>query len=115
MEKEGLPLPPENIEKAFQVRAGNFNDCLRHALGLQQLLTREGLLEQAFDAFDLEYDYNTDQTRCLRTVQHVFLQRGKVELNDLYEHPFPQFRVNAVERLFGEEIEPIIASFHGNS
>lgn len=101
MEKEGLPLPPENIEKAFQVRAGNFNDCLRHALGLQQLLTREGLVKQAFDAFDLEYDYNTDQTRCLRTVQHVFLQRGKVELNDLYEHPFSQFGVNAVERLFG--------------
>lgn len=100
LENEGLPLTAENIEKAFRMRVGNLTDLLQHALGLQQLPTHEELVKWAFDAFILEHNYKAYQTRFLRTVQQVFLQPGKIELNDLYEHPFSQFGVNAVVRLF---------------
>ena len=54
-------------------------------------------------------DYNADQSRFLRVVQSVFLQRRKLELADLYEEPFTNFGANAVEKLFGEsEINELI-------
>lgn len=53
-------------------------------------------------AFILGHNYNADQSRFLRVVQSVFLQRRKLELADLYEQPFTKFDANAVEKLIGE-------------
>ena len=98
LDKEGLPLTSENIKKTFHVQVGNLTYFLRHALGLQQLPTRQELVKRAFDAFILENNCNADQTWVLRYKQQVFLQPSKLELNDLYDHPFSQFGVNAVVR-----------------
>lgn len=55
------------------------------------------------------YNYNADQSRFLRVVQSVFLQRRKLDLADLYEEPFTNFGANAVEKLFGQnEITELI-------
>ena len=56
-----------------------------------------------------EHNYNADQSRFLRTVQTVFMQKRKLEEADLYEAPFTNFGSNAVEKYFTqEEIEELM-------
>jgi type I restriction enzyme, R subunit len=105
-----LSLDDENMLKAFGVRVGSFVDFLKHVLGLEALPSYETVVRKAFDAFTLEHNYSADQSRFLRVVQSVFLQRRKLELSDLYEEPFTNFGVNAVEKLFSEtEVEELVS------
>ncbi len=104
-----ISLDDENMLKAYGIRVGSFVDFLKHVLHLETLPTYEAVIRKAFDAFILEHNYNADQSRFLRVVQSVFLQRKKLELADLYEEPFTNFGVNAVEKLFGEsDIEALM-------
>jgi type I restriction enzyme R subunit len=45
-------------------------------------------VRRSIGAFILAHNYNADQSRFLRVVQSVFLQRRTLELADLYEEPF---------------------------
>jgi type I restriction enzyme R subunit len=89
--------------KAFGVRVGSLTDFLKYALHLEHLPNYADLVRKAFDTFVLEHHYNADQTRFLRTVQSVFMQKRRLEVGDLYEPPFTNFGMNAVEKLFSEE------------
>lgn len=97
-----LSLDDENILKAFGVRVGSLVEFLKHVLKIETMPSYETIVRKAFDAFILEHNYNADQSRFLRVVQSVFLQRRKLELADLYEEPFTNFGANAVEKLFNE-------------
>jgi type I restriction enzyme R subunit len=97
-----LCLDPENMVKAFGVRVGSFVDFLKHVLHIETLPSYEQIVQKAFDAFILEHNYTADQSRFLRVVQSVFLQRRKLELADLYEEPFNSFGLNVVDKLFTE-------------
>jgi type I restriction enzyme R subunit len=104
-----ISLDDENILKAYGVRVGSLVDFLKHVLKIEALPSYETVVRKAFDAFILEHNYNADQSRFLRVVQSVFMQRKKLELADLYEEPFTNFGTNAVEKLFGEnEISELI-------
>lgn len=104
-----LNLNEDNMLKAFGIRVGSLTDFLKHVLKLETLPSYEQIVRKAFDAFMLEHTYNADQTRFLRTVQTVFLQKRKLEEADLYEAPFTNFGTNAVEKLFSEnEIVEVI-------
>ena len=60
-------------------------------------------------AFILEHNYNADQSRFLRVVQSVFMQRRQLEVADLYEEPFTSFGLNAVDKLFSEaELDELV-------
>lgn len=103
-------LDDENMLKAFGIRVGSLVDFLKHVLKIETLPSHEMIVRKAFDAFILEHNYNADQSRFLRVVQSVFLQRKKVEVADLYEEPFTSFGLNAVEKLFSEvEIQELVA------
>jgi len=105
-----ISLDDENMLKAFGVRVGNFVDFLKHILGIEALPSYETVVHKAFDSFILEHNYNADQSRFLRVVQSVFLQRRKLEAADLYEEPFSSFGLNAVDRLFSEsELEELVS------
>jgi type I restriction enzyme R subunit len=97
-----LSLDDENMLKAFGVRVGSLVDFLKHVLKIESLPSYDTVVRKAFDAFILEHNYNADQSRFLRVVQSVFLQRKKLELADLYEEPFTNFGANAAEKLFSE-------------
>ena len=104
-----ISLDDENMLKAFGVRVGSLVDFLKHVLGLAALPSYETIVRKAFDSFILEHNYNSDQSRFLRVVQSVFLQRKKLRASDLYEEPFTSFGLNAVDRLFSEsEVEELI-------
>ena len=95
--------------KAFGVRVGALTDFLKYVLKLEHLPDFKDVVRKAFDAFILEHRYDADQTRFLRTVQTVFVQKRRLEVADLYEAPFTNFGLNAVEKLFSDdEVEEIM-------
>lgn len=98
-----LSLDDQNMLKAYGIRVGNFVDFLKHILNLETLPTYETIIRKSFDSFIIEHNYNSDQSRFLRAVQNFFIQHHKLEPADLYEPPFTNFGVNAVEKLFSEE------------
>ncbi|NUN09211.1 MAG: DEAD/DEAH box helicase family protein [Ignavibacteriaceae bacterium] len=105
-----ISLDEENLLKAFGVRVGNFVDFLKHTLNIEKIPSYEDVVKKAFDTFILEHNYNANQSRFLRAVQSVFVQRRKLEPADLYEEPFTNFGNNAVEKLFTvDELSEIIA------
>jgi type I restriction enzyme R subunit len=104
-----LLLTEDNMLKAFGVRVGSLTDFLKYVLKLENLPNFADLVQKAFDAFILEHNYNADQTRFLRTVQTVAIQKRKLEVSDLYEPPFTNFGLNAVEKLFSaKDVEEIL-------
>jgi len=104
-----LNLNEDNMMKAFGVRVGSLTDFLKHVLQLEALPSYDQIVRKAFDAFILEHSYSADQTRFLRTVQTVFMQKRKLEEADLYDAPFTNFGANAVEKYFTPvEIEELI-------
>lgn len=106
---DDLVLTEDNMLKAFGVRVGSLTDFLKYVLKLEHLPDFKEIVSKAFDAFILEHNYNADQTRFLRTVQTVAIQKRKIEVNDLYEPPFTNFGLNAVEKLFNEkDVEEIL-------
>jgi type I restriction enzyme R subunit len=98
-----LSLDEQNMLKAYGIRTGNFIDFLKHILNLETLPTYETIIRKSFDSFIIEHNYNADQSRFLRAVQNFFIQHHKLEPADLYESPFTNFGVNAVEKLFSDE------------
>ncbi len=95
--------------KAFGVRVGSLTDFLKYVFKLETLPSYEQIVRKAFDAFILEHNYSAGQTRFLRTVQTVFLQKRKLKEADLYEAPFTNFGSNAVKKFFTQqEIEELM-------
>ncbi|MCX6151734.1 MAG: DEAD/DEAH box helicase family protein [Ignavibacteriales bacterium] len=103
LKAEDISLDEENMLKAYGVKVGSFVDFLKHALNIERIPSNEDVVKKAFDAFILEHNYNADQSRFLRAVQNVFVQRRKLEPADLYEEPFTNFGSNAVDKLFTED------------
>jgi type I restriction enzyme R subunit len=103
LKAEYISLDEENMLKAYGVKVGSFVDFLKHALNIEKIPSYEDVVKKAFDAFILEHNYNADQSRFLRAVQNVFVQRRKLEPADLYEEPFTNFGSNAVDKLFTED------------
>jgi|CXWL01.1.fsa_nt_gi type I restriction enzyme R subunit len=106
---DDITLTEDNMLKAFGVRVGALTDFLKYVLKLEHLPDFKDVVRKAFDAFILEHRYDADQTRFLRTVQTVFVQKRRLEVADLYEAPFTNFGLNAVEKLFSDdEVEEIM-------
>lgn len=100
---DDITLTEDNMLKAFGVRVGALTDFLKYVLKLEHLPDFKDVVRKAFDAFILEHRYDADQTRFLRTVQTVFVQKRRLEVGDLYEAPFTNFGLNAVEKLFTDD------------
>jgi len=103
LKAEDISLDEENMLKAYGVKVGSFVDFLKHALNIEKIPSYEDVVKKAFDTFILKHNYDADQSRFLRAVQNVFVQRRKLEPADLYEEPFTNFGSNAVDKLFTEE------------
>ncbi len=100
----------ETFRQVFRQPQGSFIQFIRHILGLYEFPSFEKEVAAAFDAYIKERaDYSSDQIQFLRTMKSILAQKGKLELNDLYDAPFTTFGSGAVNRLFKEEdIEDIL-------
>lgn len=103
LKSDDISLDEENMLNAFGVKVGNFVEFLKHVLDVEKVPAYNDTVKDAFDLFILKHNYNADQSRFLRAVQNVFVQRRKLDLADLYEEPFTNFGSNAVDKLFTEE------------
>ncbi|MCP4168381.1 MAG: DEAD/DEAH box helicase family protein [Chloroflexi bacterium] len=105
-----VELSEDNIRKAFGLRVGSLMEFMRELLELQGIPDYKEIVGRAFDGFVAEHQLNADQTRFLRVVQTVFLQKRHLELPDLYDPPLTRFGDDAADRLFStEELSELLA------
>lgn len=107
-----LFLTEHNIRIAYRdqgLEVGSLIEFLRYLLGLDGIPDYAALVQRQFAGYIARQPFNADQTRFLRAVQNVFLERRRLALADLYEAPLTHFGANAVERLFTpDEVDEIL-------
>jgi len=99
----GLELSEENIRKAYGLKVGSLLEFLRQLLELEGIPDYREIVRRQFDAYIAAHPFNADQTRFLRAVQSVFLQKRRLQRADLYEPPLASFGDEAVDRWFTRE------------
>ena len=81
----------------------------RHVLQLDAIPDYEAVVARAFEEYITSHNYSGDQIRFLRSVQEVFIAKGRLSEADLYEPPLTTFGRNAADRFFDpEEIQQIV-------
>ncbi len=104
-----LELNEGNIRRAYGERVDSLLSFVRRFLGLEYLPDYADILERQFGRYIAQKDFTADQIRFLRAVQSTLARRKHLSLPDLYEEPFTQFGMDAVERLFApQEVEALI-------
>ncbi len=77
---------------------------IKSIFGKYKFKSQEDEIAESFDAFIIAHNYNTDQTRFLRVIKRVFLDKIRrhelLEIDDFYEGPVEAFGVGAADRLF---------------
>jgi type I restriction enzyme R subunit len=87
-----------------------FLGLARHILALDAIPDYETVVKRAFAEHITRNYYNADQIRFLRSVQEIFLSKGRISEADLYEAPLTTFGRNAADRYFApEQIKQIVA------
>jgi type I restriction enzyme R subunit len=105
-----LELDEGNIRKAYGLKVGSLLEFLRRLLEIEGIPDYGEIVRRQFQQYIADHPFNADQTRFLRAVQNVFLQRRRLTLIDFYEPPLTSFGQDAVEHLFNrQEVEEILA------
>ncbi len=99
---ESIQLSEERIRRAYGVKVDSFMAFVRHLLELDSIPDYADVVENKFQDFAAELQFNAAQLRFLRAIQSVFLQRRRLQLADLYEEPFTHFGADAVEHFFDQ-------------
>ena len=113
-----LYINEENLRDAYRQPEGSFTQFIKMILGTFEFPTAEEKIAESFDAFIVRKNFfNADQTRFLRVVKSVFLEKARrqeaLALADLYEEPFDAFGEEAADHLFKkEELEEIVEFFN---
>ncbi len=106
-----LELSEDNIRRAYGMKVSSFLGFLRDLFALGDIPDYQDIVRRKFGAYIAAHQFNADQTRFMRAVQNVFLQKRHLRMLDLYESPFDAFGDDAVERLFTPEQRDDILSF----
>ena len=111
-----LHLNETNIRAAYRqegVQVESLLEFLRYLLDLETLPTYQELVTRQFSGYIANHPFNADQTRFLRVLQSVFLQKRRLQLADLYDPPLTSFGHDAVERLFSSDQVDDVLRFAG--
>lgn len=98
-----LHLNETNIRHAYRdedLQVGSLIEFLRYLLDLEGLPAYHDIVAHQFAAYMAAQPFTADQTRFLRVLQNVFLQKRRLHLADLHDPPLNSFGQDAVERLF---------------
>jgi type I restriction enzyme, R subunit len=99
-------LTENNIRIAYKdqgLQVGSLIEFLRYLLDLDGIPDYAALVQRQFAQYIADHPFTADQTRFLRAVQTIFLQKKQLTLADLYEPPLTHFGQDAVERWFTQE------------
>ena len=107
-----LHLNETNICNAYKdsgLQVGSLIEFLRYLLDLEALPGYEEIVTRQFSDYVAAHPFNADQTRFLRVLQNVFLQKRRLQLADLYDPPLTSFGQDAVDRLFTrDQVEDVL-------
>ncbi len=91
----------ELLQRVYDNHTAKFIDFICHILGLRKLQTRTEIISKAFDDFIAAHnDLKADQIQFLMLIKSFFLDRGKVEREDLIGPPFTNMHPSGVRGLF---------------
>ena len=105
-----LEIIEGNIHKAFGFKVGSLIEFVRQLLELDGVPDYADIVRHQFDQYVVAHPFNADQTRFLRALQNVFVQKRRLQLADLYAPPLSAFGADAVERYFTpEQVQDVLA------
>jgi type I restriction enzyme R subunit len=113
-----LELNGQNLRRAYGSKVSSLLTLLREILDLDgaALPDYAEIVQRGFEAFirTHEQEFSSEQLQFLTTIRNVLVQRGNLELADLYESPFTNFGQDALDRWFSEdEIKAILTVVKG--
>jgi len=95
-----LKVSTDTIRKAYGLRVGSLLELLREIMDVETLPDYEDIVRHQFAEFIAVQGFNSNQINFLRAVQTVFLNKRRLQPEDLYLPPLDTFGLNAVEKLF---------------
>jgi len=99
-----LYITEDKLRTAYSQPSGTLVQFIKSIFGKYKFKSQEDEIAESFDAFIIAHNYNTDQTRFLRVIKRVFLDKIRrhelLEIDDFYEGPVEAFGVGAADRLF---------------
>lgn len=105
-----LEITESNIHKAFGFKVGSLIEFVRQLLELDGVPDYADIVRHQFDGYVAAHPFNADQTRFLRALQNVFVQKRCLQLADLYAPPLSAFGADAVEKYFTpEQVQDVLA------
>jgi type I restriction enzyme R subunit len=92
------------------MKVGSLLEFLRRMLDLDGMPDYAEIVRRQFTDYIAANPFNSDQTLFLRALQNIFLQKRRLQLDDLYAPPLTNFGADAVERWFTpEQVQGILA------
>jgi type I restriction enzyme, R subunit len=98
-----LELSEDTIRRAYGMKVDSFLGFLRDLFALGDIPDYQDIVRRKFGTYIAAHQFTGGQTRFMRAVQNVFLQRRRLRLLDLYQSPFDAFGEDAVDTLFTPE------------
>jgi type I restriction enzyme R subunit len=99
-----LHLDERNIRRAYQIKVGSLLEFVGRVLELPTLPDYRRVVERQFEGFLTAHPFNGDQTRFLKTLRGVILERKQLNPGDLYDAPaIRALGKDAADRFFTPE------------
>lgn len=95
----------EKLRRAYRSPGGTLIDFVRHALGIDQIKSREEILEENFRAWLVTKSLTPQQAQYLSLLKNRGIARGRVAIQDLFEPPLSILGASGMGmELFGEAV-----------
>ncbi len=93
----------DKLRRAYRNPGGTLIDFVRHALGIEQIKSREEILEENFRAWLVSKSLTPAQAQYLSLLKNRGIARGRVAIQDLFEPPLSILGASGMGmELFGE-------------
>ncbi len=112
-----LYITEGKLRETYNQPSGTLVQFIKSIFGKYKFNSQEDEIAESFDAFIIAHNYNTDQTRFLRVIKSVFLNKIRrhelLEIDDFYEGPVEAFGADAADRLFKKsDLKEVIEFFN---
>lgn len=107
-----LYVTEKSLKAAYAAPHGSLVALLRHALGVEELPSREEAVREAvrdfIDEIQQRTTLNSEQLLFLRLFERRLVDAGHVERGDLYQDPFTRLPVDPDEALPGDDLDALL-------
>jgi len=110
LENQDNRITKADLMQAYDQKTANFEQLMRHILGLETLQSWSVKVNSGFDEFISEHSTLTSlQIRFLHTLRNFIIQTGRLEKKDLIQAPFTRLHPMGIRGVFDrEQIEELM-------